>query len=177
MAVVMGWTCLYHSRASEKGKRSKLIVRRQGNPSLIIVVAKQTWLSELKTFNYQFGYWEPKKTSLSSLWKGEKRGFPKLTIIPAHLLLTSMSPLPSCHNRLHPVPLARKRQHRDLESQQSGCSLLLLHFHVFFALAETTILMLCLFYVYLSYILTANRYLCFLDWWRPCNLQPFRLHA
>ena len=29
--------------------------------------------------------------------------------------------------------------------------------------------MLCLFYLNVAYTLTANTYLCFLDWWRLCN--------
>lgn len=105
---------------------------------------KQTWLSELKTCNYQFGYWEPKKRNfVNTLGNPLFSPFHKLSITPAPLLLTSMSPPPYCHSTLHPVPLVKQKAAQGLRVMTEWLLSAVPRFpRIFSALAERTNLML-----------------------------------
>lgn len=120
MAVVMGWTCLHqHPQQGEWKGEERVNSGQKMGKSLTHYCCGQSRLD--------FQNWKHLITNLgignqsklvNSLWKGEKRGFPNWQ----SPLLTSMSPLPSCHSRLHPIPLVRQQAAQGLGVTTECCS-------------------------------------------------------
>lgn len=171
----MGWTCLHqHPQHGEwKGEEQvNSLVKRRKSLTHYCCGQNRIGFQNWKYFITSLVIGSQRRQACKHFAKRGEKEVSQTDITPAPLLLTSMPPLPSCHCRLHPVPLVRQKAAQGLEVTKEWLLSAAPWFPCFLCTGREknpNAIMLCLFYLNLSHTLTANRCICFPDWWRPCN--------